>query len=200
MYSHMHCCCCCCLFASWMLVAALAEDDAAAADPCSLPGKGSNAAQLMPPHNFTEGANSVGAQASVEAWLQEIDGWRTGCRAKLQLNGSVYESVPQLKWTQSTFIQPQIHPWDNYFYNATVCALASRSTTCLHCDWLLTGNGLSCCLFSRDSTQSRITWPTYGGDMVASTQSLCGPHFHRRGWMIAISLTGFVACQAGLMG
>jgi hypothetical protein len=89
-------------------------------DPCALPGRGSNAGQLAPPDNFTAGADNVGARASVAAWLQTITAWRSGCRAKLQLNGSVYESVSRLKWTQSAFVQPQIHPWDNYFYNYTV--------------------------------------------------------------------------------
>ena len=86
---------------AWMLSAPLltAEQQrhiihhATAADPCALPGKGSNAGQMTPPANFTEGADSVGAQASVAAWLQEIEDWRTGCRAKLQLNGSVYQGA-----------------------------------------------------------------------------------------------------------
>jgi hypothetical protein len=37
-------------------------------------------------------------------------------RAKLNYTGSVYD-VPQLRWTQQSFIQPQIHPWDRFFYD-----------------------------------------------------------------------------------
>jgi hypothetical protein len=118
--------CRCCACVAWLLLMAGAHDAAAIAatataapDPCAFPGKGSNAGQLIPPANFTEGADSVGAEASVAAWRKELEDWRTSCRAKLQLNGSVYKNVPQLKWTQSTFIQPQIHPWDNFFWNAT---------------------------------------------------------------------------------
>jgi hypothetical protein len=115
------------LWVAWLLSAATtnaAQLGPPVVDPCALPGRGSNAGQLVPPANFTAGADSVGAQASVAVWLHAITAWRAGCRAKLHLNGSVYESVPRLKWTQSTFIQPQIHPWDNYFYNHTVAACA----------------------------------------------------------------------------
>jgi hypothetical protein len=79
------------------------------ADPCAFPtaAAGSNAGQLTPPAN----------SSLVAGWLAAITTWRDNCAAKLQLNGSVYRDIPQLKWTQSTFIQPQIHPWDNYFWD-----------------------------------------------------------------------------------
>ena len=35
---------------------------------------------------------------------------------KIQYNGSIYQR-PSLKWTRFNFVQPQMHPFDNFFYD-----------------------------------------------------------------------------------
>ena len=49
-------------------------------------------------------------------WLQEITQWRTACREKVGYNGSIY-NVNHLKWTQNSYIQPQSHTYDRYFWD-----------------------------------------------------------------------------------
>ena len=36
--------------------------------------------------------------------------------AKIHYNGSIYD-VPELRWTQTSYIQPQMHPYDRYFFD-----------------------------------------------------------------------------------
>ena len=69
--------------------------------PTSLP-PGSTAGQLMPP---TDPSNNT----VVQGWLDELVAWRKACTGALGYNGSVYD-LEALKWTQSSYIQPQIHP------------------------------------------------------------------------------------------
>ena len=84
---------------SWSLLAVIVVN----ADPCAFPGSlsGSTQGQLVPPTSIT--------QDSVQRWLEVLDSWRDNCTASLGYNGSIYR-VEQLQWTQSSFIQPQIHP------------------------------------------------------------------------------------------
>ena len=56
--------------------------------------------------------------ASVAAWRQAMLEWRARMRAKIGYNGSIYD-VPALKWTQTSYIQPQMHPYDRYFFDPT---------------------------------------------------------------------------------
>ena len=50
------------------------------------------------------------------AWLAEMRRWRTETLANLRYNGSEYDR-PELKWTQSSFIQPQMMVEERYFYD-----------------------------------------------------------------------------------
>ena len=52
------------------------------------------------------------------AWLKNIQKWRNDCHKKVGYNGSIYD-VPQLKWTQTSYVQPQSHTYDRYFYDET---------------------------------------------------------------------------------
>lgn len=50
--------------------------------------------------------------------LASMVAWRKGCKSQGYLSKTVYD-VPGLQWTQTAFVQPQMHPYDRYFYNET---------------------------------------------------------------------------------
>jgi gamma-glutamyl hercynylcysteine S-oxide synthase len=54
-----------------------------------------------------------------EVWLKDITHWRTERRIRIGYDGSRYET-PALRWTQSSFIQPQMMVEDRYFYDPVV--------------------------------------------------------------------------------
>ena len=56
------------------------------------------------------------SRAEVSAWLADIRHWRSERLIRMGYNGSEYER-PELKWTQSCFIQPQMMIEDRYFYD-----------------------------------------------------------------------------------
>ncbi len=49
-------------------------------------------------------------------WLADLEHWRTERRIRISYDPSRYES-PVLRWTQSSFIQPQMMVQDRYFYD-----------------------------------------------------------------------------------
>jgi len=51
-----------------------------------------------------------------ERWLHDIQHWRSERRIRIAYDGARYE-LPALKWTQSSFIQPQMMVQDRYFYD-----------------------------------------------------------------------------------
>jgi iron(II)-dependent oxidoreductase len=50
------------------------------------------------------------------SWLGDITHWRNERRIRIGYNGSRYE-MPELTWTQSSFIQPQMMVEDRFFYD-----------------------------------------------------------------------------------
>ena len=38
---------------------------------------------------------------------------------RLRFNFTAYDD-PQLKWTQTSYIQPQMHPYDRFFFDPTI--------------------------------------------------------------------------------
>jgi formylglycine-generating enzyme required for sulfatase activity len=50
------------------------------------------------------------------AWLKEMQDWRKDRLQKLQYDGAEY-GRPELRWAQSSFIQPQMMVEDRYFYD-----------------------------------------------------------------------------------
>lgn len=54
-----------------------------------------------------------------QLWLKDITHWRNERRIRIGYNGSRYES-PELLWTQSSFIQPQMMVQDRFFYDPIV--------------------------------------------------------------------------------
>jgi iron(II)-dependent oxidoreductase len=55
-------------------------------------------------------------QAEHDAWLADITHWRNERRIRIAYDGSRYD-VPALRWTQSSFFQPQMMVQDRYFYD-----------------------------------------------------------------------------------
>ena len=51
-----------------------------------------------------------------EAWLQDVRHWREERRIRIGYDSSRYD-LPATKWTQSSFIQPQMMVEDRYFYD-----------------------------------------------------------------------------------
>jgi len=51
-----------------------------------------------------------------KAWLADITRWRAERRTRIGYDGARYD-LPALKWTQSSFMQPQMMVQDRYFYD-----------------------------------------------------------------------------------
>src|SRR5215831_5644700 len=54
--------------------------------------------------------------ADYKFWLDDITQWRNDARIRGGYSSQVYDR-PELKWTQSSFIQPQMMVEDRYFYD-----------------------------------------------------------------------------------
>lgn len=78
--------------------------------------------QIPPPecmnlHNAWEGTLTAGCPpATHQHWLSDLEHWRSERRIRIAYDGSRYD-LPALKWTQSSFIQPQMMVQDRYFYD-----------------------------------------------------------------------------------
>ena len=53
---------------------------------------------------------------SYQTWIEDLRHWRRERRIRIGYDGSQYER-PELKWAQSSFIQPQMMIEDRYFYD-----------------------------------------------------------------------------------
>ena len=54
--------------------------------------------------------------ASRDAWFQKMKAWRRTTRQRIKYDDAQYKR-PELKWTQSSFVQPQCMVEDRYFYD-----------------------------------------------------------------------------------
>ena len=54
--------------------------------------------------------------AGVALWRAALEQWRAKVLASIHYNGSIYDE-PALTWTQTSYIQPQMHPYDRYFFD-----------------------------------------------------------------------------------
>ena len=82
-----------------------------------------------------------------EAWLADIRHWRDERRIRVGYDGSRYDR-PEFKWTQSSFIQPQMMVQDRYFYNP----VAGKYTVDRYLDDLEKRYG---------GIDAVLIWPTY---------------------------------------
>ncbi len=62
------------------------------------------------------GGNHPCPAGTHDAWLKDLEHWRTERRIRVGYDGSRY-TLPALQWTQSSFIQPQMMVQDRYFYD-----------------------------------------------------------------------------------
>ncbi len=63
-----------------------------------------------------EGGSKPCTQDEHDAWLADIRHWRDERLIRVGYDGSRYD-LPALKWTQSSFFQPQMMVEDRYFYD-----------------------------------------------------------------------------------
>ena len=79
--------------------------------------------QIPPPpclsvvHPWWEyGGEKPCTREDVNSWLKDITHWRDEARIRMGYSDAEYRR-PELKWTQSSFIQPQMMVEDRYFYD-----------------------------------------------------------------------------------
>jgi hypothetical protein len=94
-----------------------------------------------------EGGSKPCAQDEHDAWLADIRHWRNERRIRIDYNGSRYDR-PEFKWTQSSFMQPQMMVEDRYFYDP----VAHRYTVDRYLDDLDKRYG---------GIDAVLIWPTY---------------------------------------
>ncbi|HEX6804541.1 MAG TPA: formylglycine-generating enzyme family protein [Terriglobales bacterium] len=94
-----------------------------------------------------EGGSTTCSTQEHAAWLKDIRHWRDERRIRIGYDGSRYE-IPALKWTQSSYIQPQMMVQDRYFYDP----VAHRYTVDRYVDDLEKRYG---------GIDAVLIWPTY---------------------------------------
>ena len=58
-------------------------------------------------------------RAGIAAWMAEMQAMKKACQEAIGFDGSAFE-VEELKWTQTAYISPQMHPYDRFFYDPTL--------------------------------------------------------------------------------
>jgi formylglycine-generating enzyme required for sulfatase activity len=94
-----------------------------------------------------EGGNKLCTQEEQKSWLADITHWRNERRIRIGYNGSRYD-LAAFKWTQSSFMQPQMMVQDRYFYDP----VARKYTVDRYLDDLQKRYG---------GIDSVLIWPTY---------------------------------------
>nr|MBA2677609.1 SUMF1/EgtB/PvdO family nonheme iron enzyme [Ktedonobacteraceae bacterium] len=79
--------------------------------------------QIPPPACLTQtnwnGGYTHCTEQQHQEWLNDVTHWRNERRIRVGYDASRYE-LPALRWTQSSFIQPQMMVHDRYFYDPVV--------------------------------------------------------------------------------
>jgi iron(II)-dependent oxidoreductase len=108
--------------------------------------------QIPPPdcmavHGLWLGGYTPCSDSAHQQWLNDITHWRAERRIRIGYEGSRYQ-MPQLQWTQSSFIQPQMMAQDRYFYDP----VAGKYTVDRYLDDLEKRYG---------GIDAVLIWPTY---------------------------------------
>lgn len=90
---------------------AAAQDTAYRAEGQQIP-----APACMMLHNAWEGPAAHCPPNIHELWLKDLEHWRTERRIRIAFDPARY-ALPELKWTQRSFMQPQMMVQDRYFYD-----------------------------------------------------------------------------------
>jgi formylglycine-generating enzyme required for sulfatase activity len=158
---------------------------AAAAQDTQYPAKGEQipAPECMNLHVAWDGPLQAPCVADIhERWLHDLQHWRSERRIRTTFDPSRYE-LPALRWTQSSFIQPQMMVQDRYFYDP----VAGRYTVDRYLDDLDKRSG------GIDAVLVWSTYPNMGIDdrnQLEMVESMPGgvegvrqmvADFHRRG-------------------
>jgi hypothetical protein len=64
--------------------------------------------------------------ATVAAWHAGMKKWRDEYRASVKYNGTAVYSDPQLTWTQTSYMQPQMHPCEHSIHRTSSDAPRAR--------------------------------------------------------------------------
>jgi formylglycine-generating enzyme required for sulfatase activity len=75
-----------------------------------------NAPPCLTTHVAWEGANAPCTPAAHQEWIADLTHWRAERRIRIGYDPARY-AEPDLKWAQSSFIQPQMMVHDRYFYD-----------------------------------------------------------------------------------
>ena len=94
-----------------LVCAAAAQDTQYPADGQQIP-----APVCMELHAAWDGPQSTCGPFTHQHWLQDIEHWRSERRIRIAYDASRY-GMPALRWTQSSFIQPQMMVQDRSFYD-----------------------------------------------------------------------------------
>jgi gamma-glutamyl hercynylcysteine S-oxide synthase len=108
------------VFVLWLIcsVWAFGQDTKYSHEGEQIPGPshqtGANAEGL--PLCCAKGGQEPVTEEVFQDWLADIENWRSEHLVRIGYDGSQYDR-PELKWTQSSFIQPQMMAQDRYFYD-----------------------------------------------------------------------------------
>ena len=72
--------------------------------------------ECMNLHPAWQGIGSACPPFTHDHWLRDLEHWRMERRIRIAYDPSRYD-MPELRWTQSSFIQPQMMVHDRYFYD-----------------------------------------------------------------------------------
>jgi gamma-glutamyl hercynylcysteine S-oxide synthase len=108
--------------------------------------------QIPPPPCFTlrgawEGGSIPCTELTHQEWLKDVTHWRTERLIRIGFDPARYQ-MPELKWTQSGFMQPQMMVQDRYFYDP----VAGKYTVDRYLDDLEKRYG---------GIDAVLIWPTY---------------------------------------
>ncbi|MBV8864305.1 MAG: SUMF1/EgtB/PvdO family nonheme iron enzyme [Acidobacteriaceae bacterium] len=70
-------------------------------------------------HPAWEGSTQPCSTEAHELWLRDVNHWRAERRIRIGYAGTRYER-PELEWTQSSFIQPQMMVQERFFYDSVM--------------------------------------------------------------------------------